>query len=132
MSPAEEFISELLQPSTTFSTAGMSHGEPGLPTSFFWRKQEVHVVEVLKTWKESGPCTHGSGELYLRKHWYQLLMNDRTVWTVYFERKARSTHDRKRRWWLYTRASDCRGPEPCRSTKRIRGCRGRETPGYHG
>jgi len=101
----EEFISELLTPASHLDTARMSRGEPGLPESFLWRNQEVRVVEVLKSWKESGPCTHGSGELYLRKHWYQLRMEGGTTWTLYFERKSRSARDRTHRWWLYTRTA---------------------------
>lgn len=108
----EEFLSELLLPAANPDTARMARGEPGLPTSFLWRNCEVRVALVLKSWKESGPCTHGSGELYLRKHWYQLRMHDGSLWTIYFERKPRSARDRTHRWWLYTRTTHPPGPTP--------------------
>ena len=103
--PTEEFISELLSPAADPDPVRMSRGEPGLPASFLWRKQEFRVVEVLKTWKETGPCSHGSGEIYLRKHCYQLRMHDGSLWSVYFERQARSARETKHRWWLYTRSN---------------------------
>jgi len=98
----DEFIGEPIDPvKGTFDTRAMSRGEPGLPRRFRWRGQEYTVARVLETWKESGPCRHGSGELYLRKHWYRLATEDGVEMTVYFERRARSGHERTTRWWLY-------------------------------
>jgi len=100
---AEQFVSASLEPVGAYDTSRMARGEPGLPSGFCWRGVEHRVAGVVETWKESGPCSHGGSERYLRKHWYRIAMDDGSIWTVYFDRQARSTRDRKHRWWLYTR-----------------------------
>jgi|ERR1700677_1149908 len=77
-------------------------GEPLLPARFAWRGVEYTVGEVLEAWKESGPCTHGSGEIYVRKHWFRIRTTGGDEMKIYFERKARSARQAKKRWWLYT------------------------------
>ena len=87
----EEFVSEPIQPvAGTFDTAGMTRGEPGLPQRFVWRDKEYTVAAVLEVWKEDGPCRHGSGEMYLRKHWFKIATEQGPQMTLYFERQARS------------------------------------------
>ncbi len=98
-----EFISESITPLFKGESArSYVPGEPVLPQGFLWRDKEYWIKSVLKAWKESGPCRSGASELYLRKHWYQLEMTDETKMEIYFERQARSTKQRKQRWWLYT------------------------------
>ena len=98
-----QFISESIVPlDGPVDTAAMARGEPGLPNGFTWREQHYEIVEVLDKWKESGSCRHGSGEQYLRKHWYKVKTDDNRIMTIYFERQARSAKQRKDRWWLYT------------------------------
>jgi hypothetical protein len=102
--PAEQFISEpIVVLSGPADGAAMARGEPGLPSIFTWRDQRFEIVEVLERWKESGACRHGSGERYLRKHWYKVRTDDQQIMTLYFERQARSKSQSKKRWWLYCR-----------------------------
>jgi hypothetical protein len=99
---AEEFISASIQPvGETFDTARMSAGGPGLPRQFRWKSQTIHIEKVLKTWKDTGPCHHGSGEAYVRKHWFEVLTDAGDTMKIYFERQPRSRKG-KNRWWLYT------------------------------
>ena len=99
----EEFVSEPVKPvAGTFDTTGMTRGEPGLPQRFVWRDREYTVAAVLEVWKEDGPCRHGSGEMYLRKHWFKIATEQGPRMTLYFERQARSRQPRKMRWWLFT------------------------------
>ena len=106
----EEFISEAIKPvAGTFDPAGMTRGEPGFPQRFVWRNQEYTLAAVLQAWKEDGPCRHGSGEMYLRKHWYKIATEQGPRMTICFERQARSKQQSKARWWLYTID---RGPQP--------------------
>jgi hypothetical protein len=99
----EEFIGEPIKPvAGTFDPGGMVRGEPGLPQRFVWRDREYSLAAVLQVWKEDGPCRHGSGERYLRKHWFQILTEQGLRMTIYFERQARSKRQSKARWWLYT------------------------------
>jgi len=99
----EEFISESIQPVTgTFHPQSMGKAEPGLPRRFRWRDQEYTIVEVLQVWKESGPDKDGSGQMYLRKHWYKVRTEPDLIMNIYFERQSRSKSQAKKRWWLYT------------------------------
>ena len=95
-----QFIGESIEPVDLDPNAS-AIGEPALPKRFRWREEEYEIAEVLETWKETGPCTSGSGEQYLRKHWYKVRAASGEVMTVYFERKARSSRERMKRWWLY-------------------------------
>ena len=76
-------------------------GEPILPGRFTWRGVEYDVASVLESWKELSPCEHGSGERYVRKHWYRIRTTDGNEMKIYFERRARSSAQAKRRWWLF-------------------------------
>jgi hypothetical protein len=98
----EEFISEAIQPvRETLDTSRMATGEPGLPRQFRWRSEIVCVTGVLKTWRETGPCHHGSGDQYVRKHWFEVSTNPGVNMLIYFERQARSAKNKKR-WWLFS------------------------------
>jgi hypothetical protein len=100
---AEDFVGEAIKPvAGTFDPAGMTRGEPGLPQRFVWRDTEYTLAAVLEVWKEDGPCRHGSGERYLRKHWFKILTEQGPCMTLFFERQARSQRRSKARWWLYT------------------------------
>jgi len=103
VSAREQLISEALTPVKDAGDAGrVIPGEPLLPAAFRWRKKEYAVSEVLEVWKDTGPCTHGSGERYVRKHWFRIRVADGAEMKIYFERKQRSTRQAKQRWWLYT------------------------------
>ena len=109
---AEQFVGAAIQPvAGTVDASRMSAGEPGLPRQFRWGQWTVHVVQVLKNWRETGPCHHGSGERYVRKHWFQVLTGAGETMTIYFERHARSRS--KARWWLFT--IDAKGEHDGRS-----------------
>ena len=98
----EEFISEAIQPVVETIDAGrMAAGEPGLPRQFRWRSETISIARVLKTWRETGPCRHGSGEQYVRKHWFEVLTDSGLTMKIYFERQPRSAN-KKRRWWLFS------------------------------
>ncbi len=101
--PADVFVCEPIKPAGVFDASRMARGEPGLPTAFEWRDDTYRVAQVLESWKSTGPCTHGSGEVYLRKHWYRVLVDDGSSWVIYFDRKARSRAQAHVRWHLYTR-----------------------------
>jgi phosphoribosylglycinamide formyltransferase-1 len=79
----------------------MSAGEPGLPGRFSWRGTEYGVARVLATWKTTGPCKHGSGEQYVRRHWFRLITTDGTEMEIYFDRQPRAAQN-KQRWWRAT------------------------------
>ncbi len=84
----------------------MGRGEPGLPGAFTWRDEVFGVQGTLRTWKESSREGGAGGELYLRRHCYELLMSDGSIWSVYFTRQAPSGKPTKSRWFLYSILSD--------------------------
>jgi len=99
----ENFIDEAIEPvEGTFDTEMMATGEPGLPHEFLWRGRRVVVAAVVKSWRETGPCRHGSGEQYVRKHWYDVLTTEGLVMRLYFERSARRGKPKGPRWWLFS------------------------------
>ncbi|MCK9276057.1 MAG: DUF6504 family protein [Syntrophales bacterium] len=102
MKAAERFVSEAIRPVTaTCDTARMAAGEPGLPGEFVWKDDIIRIAAVLRTWRETGLCRHGSSERYVRKHWYEIVTTSGTVMKIYFERQARSK-SRNFRWWLFS------------------------------
>ncbi len=99
-----ELISEAIKPqSSTFNASRMARGEPGLPAGFTWRDEAFDIVELLQAWKESSrEGSAAQGELYLRRHYYKILMSDDSTWTVYFIRQPLKSGNPKQRWFLYT------------------------------
>jgi len=99
----EQFICEPLTPvAGAGDAAAMARGEPGLPAVFTWRDVEYRVAGVIRTWKTSSPCRSGSAEMYLRRHWYEILTDPPLVMTVYCDRQAKDRKRPKARWWVYT------------------------------
>jgi hypothetical protein len=73
LSIPERFISEPIKPLTeTADTSRKAVGEPGLLQEFVWRGKTVTVGEVLRSWWQTGKRHHGSPEMYVRKHWYEV------------------------------------------------------------
>lgn len=102
--PREKLVSEALEP--LFDEGGadtpMHAGEPLVPGAFRWRGDRYPVIHILEAGRGLGPCTHGSGELYVRRHWYRIETRDSVVLRVYFERRPRSGGKSAKRWWLYS------------------------------
>lgn len=98
----EQFISEPIKPvKSTFDTSRMAVGEPGLPQEFSWRGKTYRIKKVLETGKKLGPCRHGSGEMYVRKHFYKVETESGEIMTLYFDRQMKT---KKARWWLLSSA----------------------------
>ena len=95
------FIGEPIIPDdTSFAAADMATGAPGLPRAFTWNGRQYQVLELLEQWKEAGDCHHGSGERYVRKHWFRVRVTGDLEMRLYFERQRRSSGGS--RWRLYT------------------------------
>lgn len=95
----ETFVSEAVVPKPgTFDAAAMSRGEPGVPRAFTWRGRQFEVAAVLSTWKTS---TRERGEMYLRRHWFEVRAATGERLTLYCERQTKTPGRPKARWWLY-------------------------------
>jgi hypothetical protein len=100
---SRRFVSEAIQPVVaTSDTTRMALGEPGLPEEFVWRGETVRIAALLRAWRETGPCDRGSGEAYVRKHWFEIETQAGQRMRLYFERQARGRGQATARWWLYT------------------------------
>lgn len=99
-----EFVSEAITPeSAAFDAGAMGRGEPGLPLGFTCRGEPNRVAECLGRWKQSErEKGRAGGELYLRRHYWRLRMEDRSIWTVYFLRQSPRSGSPKKRWFLYS------------------------------
>lgn len=98
----DQLISEPLTPVVaTSDTSRMATGEPGLPREFLWRGRTIRITSVLSTWRETGKCHHGSPELYVRKHWYEVTTDSSGTMKIYFDRQARKGR-KDARWWLFS------------------------------
>ncbi|MGD0088527.1 MAG: DUF6504 family protein [Planctomycetota bacterium] len=98
----EEFVSESIAPVKGLAVLGRTAGGPALPQQFVWRGRVIVIEDVIACWRETGPCHHGSGEIYVRKHWFEVRTTGGAVAKLYFERQARSASQKTRRWWLYS------------------------------
>jgi hypothetical protein len=91
------FVSEAITPIAFGAPAAI--GEPATPVRFRWRGQEHEVARVIEKWKTTGACRNGSGEIYVRRHWYRLETSGGVEMEIYFERQPRSKQTKKR-WWV--------------------------------
>lgn len=85
----------------SFDAASMARGQPGLPRRFAWDGRTWEVDEVIAQWKTTGDCTHGSGEQYVRRHWFDIRTTDGTRMTLYADRRPRKGKPARQRWWLF-------------------------------
>ena len=46
--------------------------------------ETIQITPVLRTWRETGPCHHGSGEAYVREHWFQMLTDAGETMKIHF------------------------------------------------
>jgi hypothetical protein len=96
------FVSEPIKPVVATSDPNaMAAGGPGLPRAFVWRGETLGIAAVLRTWRETGPCKHGSSEMYVRKHWFEVVTTANQAARIYFERQPRG-RNQTRRWWLFS------------------------------
>lgn len=100
--PVDRLVSEAVTPLTaTADTASMAIGGSGLPQQFRWRDRTVTVATVLRTWRQTGACRHGSPERYVRRHWYEVATVSDGIMKLYFERQPRGRRNGAR-WWLFS------------------------------
>jgi hypothetical protein len=104
------FVSERISPVGNDFALPPAIGEPALPLNFQWGQDVRKVVAVPRHWKAiEADRTHGGSERYLRRHWFELQMDNGATWTIYFQRQPGSGRTAKARWWLYALADDASG-----------------------
>ena len=97
-----EFVCEPLLPVRGSGDAAMAaRGEPGLPHQFTWRRRRYRLVRLIEAWKTSSRCRSGADEMYLRRHWYRVLVDPPAELVVYCDRQAKDRRHPKARWWVF-------------------------------
>jgi hypothetical protein len=95
-----QFISEAIAPEAGSADIGaMSRGEPGLPRSFLWRGTRYEIASVEGRRRSTGT---DRGDVYVRKHFFDIVTRCGKRMTVFFERNPTNKTARKHRWWLYS------------------------------
>lgn len=98
----ERFISEPIQAiAGSFDSAWLARGIPGIPRQFFWRGRTFFVTQILRSWRTTGPCRHGSGERYVRRHWFEAQTDAGCTMKLYFE-KGNPSNRRETGWYIFT------------------------------
>ena len=93
------FVSEPMTPEAgSGAVDSMARGEPGLPRAFSWRGEWFEVALVLEQGKSRG---EDRGDVYVRKHWYELETTSGLRMRVYFDRNPGRSGSRESRWWVY-------------------------------
>jgi len=106
------FISERITPEPGSSDVGaMSRGEPGVPKALVWRGERFETARLLLTRRDMGT---DRGDVYVRRHYYEIETADQLRMMLYFERNP-SDRTKRKAWWLYTVAF----PEPVIVTPRL-------------
>ena len=96
----QTFVSEAISPEMGSADIGaMARGEPGLPRAFTWRGRRYEITSVIATWKTTGT---DRGDIYIRRHWYEIGTAEGQRMKIYFERNPTGRRRRGVRWWLYT------------------------------
>jgi len=71
--------------------------EPGLPNAFRFDDETLMVKMLLRTWRTN---VDDRGDTYVKRHWFEFVIDDGRRAVVYFERNVRRRN--APRWWLYT------------------------------
>jgi len=93
------FVSEAMTPAPgSGSVEAMARGEPGLPRVFLWRGERFEVARVLDQGKSHG---EDRGDVYVRKHWYEVETTSGLRMRLYFDRNPGKSGSRESRWWVH-------------------------------
>lgn len=93
------FVSAPIEPQGSELFTPAADGEPPLPARFRWSDRDIVVKAVLRTWRSTKT---DRGDVYLKRHWFEIETEDGERAEVYFDRGARRG---AARWWLYTFAA---------------------------
>ena len=81
------FVSEAIIPAGAFLDAsGPLAGAPALPSSFRWHDTIIEIVAVRRAWRSTKT---DRGDVYLKRHWYEVELADSRTAVIYFDRAAK-------------------------------------------
>ena len=93
------FVSEKISPvAGSADISALARGEASMPSAFVWRGQRFDVARTVDKRKALGK---DRGDVYVRRHYYEIETADALRMTIYFDRNP-SDHSKRKQWWLYT------------------------------
>lgn len=90
------FIGRPLVPAGEGFVTAANGSEPPLPRVFRWEGRRLAIASVLRTWRST---KSDRGDAYLKRHWFELRIDDGATVEVYYDRESRRGASP---WWLYT------------------------------
>ncbi len=91
------FMSKPLVPEgASFESDDRGRFEPAVPPAFRLGDERLGVLRVLRSWRSERT---DRGDSYLKRHWFEIELDDGRIAVVYFDRGARRGAPR---WWCYT------------------------------
>ena len=90
------FVSAPIRPDGDELATPAAGGEPPLPAAFDWQGRTLRVASIVRTWRST---KDDRGDVYLKRHWFEILTPEGARAQLYFDRGARRG---AARWWLYT------------------------------
>jgi hypothetical protein len=89
------FVSRPIMPTGKGFATPADGREPPVPVAFLWGERELVVCAVLRSWQSAKA---DRGDVYLKRHWFELQLAGGGRIEVYYDREARRG---SARWWLY-------------------------------
>jgi hypothetical protein len=89
------FVSRPIKPRGNEFITQSSSGPP-VPRTFAWDDRTLRISAVLRTWRGT---KSDRGDVYLKRHWFELRTEEGATIEVYYDRDARRGASQ---WWLYT------------------------------
>jgi hypothetical protein len=90
-----KFVSCPLVPTGDGFLTPTSGSEPPIPRVFLWGGRRLLITEVLRSWRSTKA---DRGDVYLKRHWYELRTASGEKLEVYYDRESRRAASS---WWLY-------------------------------
>ncbi|MGC1380232.1 MAG: DUF6504 family protein [Candidatus Baltobacteraceae bacterium] len=89
------FVSRPLVPTGDGFVTPASGTEPPVPRAFLWEGRTLEIAEVVRRWRSTKA---DRGDVYLKRHWFELRTEAGASLEVYYDREARRGASP---WWLY-------------------------------
>lgn len=90
-----EFVSRPIVPAGAEFFTSATGSEPPVPRAFLWDGRTLVITAVLRTWRSG---KKDRGDLYLKRHWFELQTECGLKLEVYYDRESRRGRGP---WWLY-------------------------------
>jgi hypothetical protein len=89
------FVSAAIEPAGNAYVTAATGTQPPVPRAFSWDGRQLVIAGVVRAWRSS---KNDRGDVYLRRHWFELRIDTGATIEVYYDRQTRG---RTCRWWLY-------------------------------